>query len=96
MRERGVVVNHATVHRWAIKMVLGAVFRRRKNSVGKSWWMNETHIKVASQWKYLYRAVERAGDTADFLLTARRGMAAARRFLERQDHHRRNRNHAHT
>ena len=85
MWERGVFVDHATVHRWTIKMVpvLAAVFRRRKHPVGKSWRMDETYIKVAGQWKYLYRVVDRAGDTVDFLLTAKRDMAAARRFLER-------------
>ena len=85
MRERGVFVDHATVHRWAIKMVpvLAAVFRRRKHSVGKSWRMDETYIKAAGEWKYLYRAVDRTGDTVDFLLTAKRDLAAARRFLER-------------
>jgi len=45
--------------------------------------MDETYIKVAGNWKYLYRAVDRAGDTVDFLLTAKRDTAAARRFLER-------------
>ncbi|MDI1269205.1 MAG: IS6 family transposase, partial [Polaromonas sp.] len=63
--------------------VLAAVFRRRKHPVGKSWRMDETYIKVASHWKYLYRAVDRECDTVDFLLTAKRDMAAARRFLER-------------
>ena len=44
MQERGVFVDHATVHRWAIKMVpvLAAVFRRRKHPVGKSWRMDES------------------------------------------------------
>src|SRR5665811_650830 len=85
MQERGVFVDHSTVHRWAIKMlpVLVAVFRRRKRPVGSSWRMDETYIKVAGQWKYLYRAVDREGDTVDFLLTARRDLAAARIFLER-------------
>ena len=85
MRERGVFVDHTTVHRWAIKMLrmLAAVFRRRKRPVGRSWRMDETYIKVSGQWKYLYRAVDRAGDTVDFLLTAKRDLAAARRFLER-------------
>lgn len=45
--------------------------------------MDETYIKVAGQWKYLYRAVDKSGDTVDFLLTARRDVAAARRYLER-------------
>ena len=82
MQERGVFVDHSTVHRWAMKIlpVLAAAFRRRKRNVGSSWRMDDTYIKVAGQWKYLYRAVDRAGDTVDFLLTAKRDKAAARRF----------------
>ena len=85
MQERGVFVDHSTVHRWALKVlpVMAAVFRRRKCPVGGSWRMDETYIKMEGQWKYLYRAVDRAGDTVDFLLTAKRDKAAARRFLER-------------
>jgi len=45
--------------------------------------MDETYILVGGQWKYLYRAVDKLGQTVDFLLTARRDMAAARRFFER-------------
>ena len=86
MQERGVFVDHATVHRWTIKMVpvLAAVFRRRKHPVGKSWRMDETYIKVAGQWKYLYRVVDSAGDTVDFLLTAKRDIESAR-VLRRQN-----------
>lgn len=85
MAKRGVLVDHATVHRWAIKIlpVLAAVFRQRKRPVGTSWRMDETYIKVGSDWKYLYRAVDRAGHTIDFLLRAHPDLAAARRFLER-------------
>ena len=85
MAERGVGVDHATVHRWAIKIlpVLAAVFRRRKRPVGVSWRMDETYIKVTGQWKYLYRAVDGDGHTIDFLLRAKRDCVAARRFLER-------------
>ncbi|MSQ56784.1 MAG: IS6 family transposase [Limnohabitans sp.] len=84
MHERGVFVDHSTVHRWAIKLlpVLAAVFRSRKRPVGRGWRMDETYIKVSGQWKYLYRAVDRAGDTVDFLLTAKRDMGAARRFFK--------------
>jgi transposase-like protein len=63
--------------------VLAAVFRQRKRPVGGSWRMDETYIQVSGQWKYLYRAVDRLGQTVDFLLTARRDEAAARRFFER-------------
>jgi len=84
MAERGVFVDHATVHRWAIKIlpILAAVSRRRKRPVGTSWRMDETYIKVGGEWKYLYRTVDRAGDTIDFLC-AHRDYAAARRFFER-------------
>jgi putative transposase len=85
MRERGVFVDHSTVHRWSLKIlpVLALIFRRRKRPVGTSWRMDETYIKVAEKWKYLSRAVDKAGDAVDFLLTAKRDKAAARRYLER-------------
>ena len=85
MAERGVAVDHATVHRWALKIlpVLAKVFRRRKRPVGRSWRMDETYIKVGGHWKYLYRAVDKLGQTVDFLLTAKRDCGAARRFFER-------------
>jgi putative transposase len=85
MGERGVSVDHATVHRWAVKMlpVLVKVFRLRKRDVGRSWRMNETYIKVNGDWKYLYRSVDRQGDTVDFLLTAKRDLAAALFFRAR-------------
>ena len=78
-------MDHATVHRWALKIlpILALVFRRRKRPVGTSWRMDEPYIKVAGQWKYLYRAVDKTGDTVDFLLTAKRDKAAAQRYLER-------------
>ncbi len=84
MAERGVSVDHATVHRWSIKMmpVLAKVFRSHKRPTGRTWRMDETYILVSGQWKYLYRAVDREGQTIDFLLTAKRDLAAARRFFE--------------
>ena len=85
MAERGVLLDHSTPHRRSIKMlpVLAAVCRRRKRSVGNSWRMDEIYIKVAGQWKYLYRAVDKQRATVDFLLRAKRDHAAARAFFER-------------
>jgi transposase-like protein len=85
MQERGVFVDHSTVHRWALKilLVLALIFRRSKRSVCTSCRIDETYIKVAGQWKYLYRAVDESADTVDFLVTAKRDLAAARRYLER-------------
>jgi putative transposase len=85
MSERGIEVDHSTVHRWAMKLlpVLEKAFRRHKRMVGKSWRMDETYIKVKGQWKYLYRALDKEGNTVDFLLRARRDTLAARRYFEK-------------
>jgi transposase-like protein len=89
MSERGISVDHSTVHRWAIKLlpVLEKTFRRHKRTVGKSWRMDETYIKVKGQWKYLYRAVDKAGNTLNFLLGARRDRLAAQRYFQRSMAH---------
>ena len=81
--ERGLKVDHSTVNRWVIKYapLLAAVARRRKRAVGLSWRLDETYIKVAGGWKYYYRAVDKEGNTIDFLLTAKRDSRAAFRFL---------------
>nr|WP_277873581.1 IS6 family transposase [Paraburkholderia sp. RAU2J] len=86
MAERGVWVDHSTVHRWAIELlpVLEKAFRRRKRPVGKSWRMDETYIRVKGEWRYLYRAVDKDGSTIDFLLpAAHRDKTAARRYFEK-------------
>jgi putative transposase len=49
--------------------------------------MDETYIKVNGAWKYLYRAVDKQGQTVDFLLTANRNAAAAKRFFEKAMRH---------
>src|SRR5260370_42630766 len=85
MPERAIGVDHSTVHRWVIKLVplFEKTFRKHKRPVGKSWRMDETYIKVKGSWKYLYRAVDKAGNTIDFLFRAQRDKAAARRFFEK-------------
>jgi putative transposase len=83
MQERGVSVDHATINRWVLKYApqLEAAFHRRKRPVWLSWRMDETYIKVKGRWYYLYRAVDKIGQTIDFLLTEQRDERAAMRFL---------------
>jgi putative transposase len=85
MEEHGVEVDHATLNRWVLKYVplLEQEFRVRKEAVGPSWRMDETYVRVKGTWKYLYRAVDKAGATVDFLLTAKRDRKAALRFLRK-------------
>ena len=84
MAERGVGVDHSSVHRWVIKLVplFEKAFRKHKRPVGKSWRMDETYVKVRGQWKCLYRAVDKTGKTVDFLLRAHRDQVAASRYFE--------------
>ena len=91
MQERGVEVDHSSLNRWVLRFtaLLEQAFRKRKRAVGTSWRMalgqplDETYISVKGQWKYLYRAVDKAGHTIDFLLTAKRDRKAALRFLRK-------------
>lgn len=85
MEEHGVFVDHSSINRWAIRFLplLEKVFRKHKRPVGGSWRMDETYIKVKGVWKYLYRAVDKEGKTVNFLLTAKRDKAAAKRFFDK-------------
>jgi len=83
MEERGVSVDHAAIQSWVVQYSpqLEEAFHRRKRPVWVSWRMDETYIKVKGQWYYLYRAVDKTGQTIDFLLTEQRDEQAAKRFL---------------
>jgi len=86
MAERGVEVDHSSIYRWVQKFSpkLEAAFRQsKKRPVGMSWRIDETYIKIKGQWRYLYRAVDKEGQTVDFLLTARRDQQAALRFFKK-------------
>jgi len=82
-QERGVSVDHATVNRWVLKYSpqLEEAFHRCKHPVWISWRMDETYIKVKGQWRDLYRAVDKSGQTIDFLLTEPRDGQAATHLL---------------
>src|SRR5919112_4086648 len=85
MAERGVILSHTTILRWAQRYV--PEFEKRWNCyarpVGTSWRVDETYIKVRGRWSYLYRAVDKRGLTVDFLLSEHREIAAAKRFFIR-------------
>jgi transposase-like protein len=88
MEERGVSVDHATVNRWVVKYSpqLEEAFHRRKRPVWVSWRLDETYIRVKGEWRYLYRAVDKQGQTIDFLLTEQRDEQAAKKFLTKAIH----------
>jgi putative transposase len=85
MEERGIHVDHSTINRWVIKYSpqLEEAFHRRRRPVWVSWQMDETYIRVKGEWRYLYRAVDKYGETVGFLLTENRDQAAALRFLKK-------------
>ncbi|MCE3606835.1 IS6 family transposase [Massilia sp. P8910] len=85
MEERGVSVDHSTINRWSIRFLplVEKMAGKHKRPVGGSWRMDETYIKVKGVWKYLCRAVDKQGKTVDFLLTAKRDMASAKRFFDK-------------
>jgi putative transposase len=85
MAERGVSVDHATVHRWVIRYSpeLLERFNQRKRAVTGRWHIDETYVKVRGQWRYLYRAIDSNGDTIEFWFSERRNLTAAKRFLRK-------------
>jgi transposase-like protein len=93
MRERGLTLDHTTVFRW-VQRYAPEINRRMRPHLkisGTSYRIDETYVKVGTQWKYLYRAVDSDGNTIEFMLSAKRDVAAAKRFFKkmmRADHRR--------
>ena len=79
MQERGYVVDHSTIQRWVEHYAprIEKALQKNKKRTGLRWRMDETYVKIRGEWKYLYRAVDKQGNTIDFLLTAKRDMKAA-------------------
>lgn len=84
LAERGISADHATLNRWVIEYSPRLENQFRKNSkkpVGTSWRMDETYIKCNGAWVYLYRAVDKEGNTVDSMLSKNRDAEAARSFF---------------
>jgi transposase-like protein len=83
LAERGLLVDHVTVWRWVQRYApeMERRLRSRLKATSDSWRIDETYIRIKGKWRYLYRAVDSAGATLDFLLSAKRDATAAKRFL---------------
>ncbi len=82
---RGATIDHSTLQRWVHRFasLIDQRVRKRKRPVNNSWRMDETYIRLNGKWVYLYRAVDKYGDTVDFLLRARRDSVAAKSFFRK-------------
>ena len=85
MAERGVEVDHSTINRWVLKFApeLDKRLRPHLSETNDSWRVDETYIEIKGEWKYLYRAVDSAGNTLDFRLSAKRDGKGGARFFRK-------------
>jgi len=84
LAERGIEVDHVTIYRWVQRfapLVIDAA-RPCRHSVGDRWFVDETYVRVAGLWRYVYRAVDQHGQVIEVLVSKRRDVAAATRFFE--------------
>ena len=83
LAERGIEVDHVTIYRWVQRftpMLLDAA-RPCCHVIGSRWFVDETYVKVAGKWRYVYRAVDENGQVIDVYVSERRDSAATRSFF---------------
>ena len=85
LAERGVRVDHVTIYRWVQRFtpLLIDAARPCRHVPGDRWFADETYVKVAGRWVYLYRAIDQYGQVIDVLVSEKRDLAATRRFFTR-------------
>ena len=85
LAERGIEVDHTTLFRWVPRFtpLVTEAARPLRHTPGDRWFVDETWVKVAGRWRYLYRAVDQFGQVIDVLVSPERAKAAARRFCTR-------------
>src|SRR5581483_1341667 len=83
MAERKPTVDRVTIWRWVQRYapILNQRLRREVRRPNGSWRVDETYVKVSVRWTYLYRAVDSAGETVEFMLSPKRDLIAAKLFL---------------
>jgi transposase-like protein len=89
LAERGIEVDHVTVFRWVQRFTPLVIDTARpcRHSPGDRWFADETYVKVAGRWVYLYRAIDQFGQVIDVLVSEKRDLAATRRFFIRALRH---------
>ena len=85
LAERGIAVDHVTIYRWVQRFTpeLIDAARPSRHVAGDRWFVDETYLKVAGRWVYLYRAIDQHGQVIDVLASPKRDLAATRRFFAR-------------
>jgi transposase-like protein len=85
LAERGIEVDHVTIYRWVQRFtpLLIDAARSYRHVPGDRWFVDETSVKVAGRWVYLYRAIDQYGQVIDVLVSEKRDLAATRRCFTR-------------
>jgi transposase-like protein len=80
LAERGIDVDHASVYRWVQRFtpLVADAAHPLRHATGNRWFVDETYVKVADRWRYLYRAVDQYGQVIDVLLSEQRDTAVSR------------------